>query len=156
MGPSLQSLHSGPFSHHWQTRFLRQAVVCHFRLHETHSTCLCRAVARSPRNFFLELMAPRRRCCLGVSSHSTAWSPSQTRLLGGSTPPLRLEGPSCPCFVPSSTPCAASAAEVLAGGSNSSALRFMMGARAAAWGKGGGRVWGGGAEKSEVHDTMIN
>ena len=63
--------------------------------------------------------------------------------------------------------CTASAAEVLVGGSDSSALRFMLGrartrARAqplasianAAWGRGGARVWGDPGKKCEALDTL--
>ena len=80
---------------------------------------------------------------------------------GTSTLPLRLEGPSRLRFVLSSTPCTASAAEVLVGGSDSSALPFMLGRAPplaiianAAWGKGRGRVWGAGGEKTRGLGTL--
>ena len=165
--PSLQSQHSGPFLHHWQSRFTRVVLVRQFRWHEAHMStlsatsllphevgyfwivsrhfCASRWVTR--RHFTLELMSSLRRF-LDLSRPQT--------LSSGRPPPLRLEGPSCPCFVISSMHCTASAAEVLVGGSDSSALRFMLGRAQplasianAAWGRGRGRVWGGGGETTQ-------
>ena len=67
----------------------------------------------------------------------------------GGTPPLRLEGTSCSSCLFSSITCTAPAPDVLAGGFNSSALRFLVGGASlrtitatAAWDGGRGRVWG--------------
>ena len=164
--PSLQSQHSGPFLHHWHTRFLKDFFLCpcHCRPHEAHTARIPSSWYWSTRRHFspfcwitrrhfsLELMSSLRRF-LDLSRPQT--------LSSGRPPPLRLEGPSCPCFVPSSTPCTASAAEVLVGGPNSSALRFMLGRAPplaiianAAWGKGRGRVWGAGGEKARGLGTL--